>query len=138
MMKRGLLERVQMDFPDLRFVSGRKFAWRPPRTVVLGPEEEHDSLLLMHELGHASLGHQSYVLDVERLKIEVEAWGKAQVLAERYEIEWDEDVAQDELDSYREWLHRRSKCRRCGLTCYQTKDRKYHCPRCENLMLRVD
>ena len=131
-MNRKLIERARVDYPSLRFVEGRKFAWRPPRTVVIGPEEEYDSLLFLHELGHATLEHQNYRTDVERLKIEAEAWAEARKLAKKYGVEWDEEVAQAELDSYRDWLHRRARCKVCGLTRYQTEDGVYHCPRCEN------
>ena len=65
--------------------------------------------------------------------MESEAWEKAQELASRYDIEVNEDLIQDELDTYRGWLHGKSRCRSCGLTRYQTPDGTYHCPRCENL-----
>jgi lipopolysaccharide biosynthesis regulator YciM len=35
------------------------------------------------------------------------------------------------LDTYRDWLHRRSACPECGLTRYQTVDGRWHCPGCE-------
>ncbi len=128
-----LVARAREDFPDLRFVSGHKFAFRPPRTIVIGAEEECSSLLLLHELGHAASGHREFKTDVARLKMEAEAWTAARGLAERYGVEWDEEVAQTELDSYRDWLHRKSRCPKCGLTRYQTPDGEYHCPQCENL-----
>ena len=65
--------------------------------------------------------------------MESEAWGKARELASEYDIEVNEDLIQDELDTYRDWLHNKSKCKSCGLTRYQTPDGIYHCPRCENL-----
>ena len=132
----GLVARVGADFPELRFRTGRKFAFRPPRTVVVEEAnkegEQCRSLLFLHEVGHAATGRFSYQTDVERVKIEVAAWGEARKLAERYGVEWDEEFAQGELDSYRDWLHRRSKCPDCGLTRYQTPDGVYHCPQCEN------
>ena len=64
--------------------------------------------------------------------MESEAWDKARELADKYNIKVNEDLVQDELDTYRDWLHARSKCKKCGLTCYQTSDGVYHCPRCEN------
>ncbi len=132
-VKPGLVERARGDFAELRFVAGRKFAFRPPRTVVIGPEEPNDSLLFLHELGHVVSGHYAYRTDVARLRIEAEAWAAARKLAAEYEVEWDEDFAQEQLDSYRDWLHRKSRCPRCGLTRYQTPDGVYHCPKCEEL-----
>ena len=127
-----LLEKLKDDYPDLKFVSGRKFAFRPPKTVVVGPEEPKRELLLLHELGHATLGHRDFDTDVKRLKMEAEAWEKAQDLAKKYGVEWDEEMIQDELDTYRDWLHKKSRCPDCGLTRFQTPDGEYHCPRCEN------
>ena len=72
-------------------------------------------------------------MDVERLKMENEAWEKACELARHYDIEINEDLIQEELDTYRDWLHQKSRCPVCGLTRFQTPDSRYHCPRCENL-----
>lgn len=131
-MNDDLLPRIQKDYPEFKFKSGKKYTFRPPRTIILGPPEPFSGLLLLHELSHAILGHKTFRLDVERLKMESEAWDKARELADRYKIKINEDLIQDELDTYRDWLHTRSKCKKCGLTCYQTKDGAYHCPRCEN------
>ena len=142
-----LLEKLKTDFPDFRFVTGRKFAFRPPRTIVIesrktgaektGSEEietETDSeLLLLHEVGHATLGHRNFRMDAERLKMELAAWEKARELARDYGVEFNDELMEMELDSYRDWLHRKSRCPKCGLTRYQTPDGCYHCPRCENI-----
>ena len=65
--------------------------------------------------------------------MEVEAWEKARNLAKVYQIDFDEKMMQDELDSYRDWLHKKSRCPKCELTRFQDADGIYHCPRCENL-----
>lgn len=132
-MKKGLLEQIKRDFPELKFITGKKFTFRPPKTIVMGPPEPQDELLLMHELGHAISGHKSFNTDIARLRMEVEAWEKARDLSVKYGVVVDEDRIQDELDTYRDWLHSKSKCKKCGLTQYQTSDGLYHCPRCENL-----
>lgn len=132
-MDADLLQKLQEDFPKFRFISGSKFAFRPPKTIVLGPPEPFSELLALHEVSHAILKHKTFRMDVERLKMESEAWEKARELASRYDIEIDEDLIQDELDTYRDWLHTKSRCKSCGLTRYQTPDGAYHCPRCENL-----
>ena len=133
-MDEAFLERLKGDFPEFRFKNGDKFAFRPPKTIVLGPPEPFSALLALHEVSHAVLGHKTFRMDVERLKMESAAWEKARELADRYGIEINEDLIQDELDTYRDWLHNKSRCRKCGLTCYQTPDGAYHCPRCENLI----
>lgn len=144
----NLLVRLRQDWPDLRLRVGRKFAFRPPKTICYvntenwSDEQKTDPaeqkmwrMRLLHEVGHAALKHRDFVTDIERLKLERAAWEQARVLYERYlEADWgefDEGIVEADLDSYRDWLHQRSKCRKCGLTCYQTQDGKYHCPRCE-------
>lgn len=131
---------LKKDFAQLRFREGRKFAFRPPRTIILEPvcesvnakNAEKYRLSALHEVGHALLGHKFYTTDPERLRMESEAWAKARELCLQYNIVYDTDYAEGELDTYREWLHRRSHCPECGLTRYQTKDGEYHCPGCEN------
>ena len=129
-----LVEKIRVDYPEFRFVEGRKFAFRPPKTVVLGPPEPAQELLLLHEVGHAVLEHNDFKTDVGRLKMEVGAWEKARELADTYGIEFDEEVMQEELDTYRDWLHKKSCCPSCKLTRFQDTDGVYHCPRCEELV----
>lgn len=131
-MTGDLVKKLRVDYPDLRFVDGKKFAFRPPRTVVVGPSEPNDSLLLLHEVGHAISSHKDFRLDVERLKMEREAWEKARELSAIYGLDYDEEVAEQELDTYRDWLDKKSRCPKCRLTRFQTPDGQYHCPKCEN------
>lgn len=121
------------DFPQYNWRFGRKFSYRPLKTITLGPAEAHSQILALHELGHAISQHLNFKIDIERLKMEVEAWEKARKLADKYTIPVDEDLIQDELDSYRDWLHQKSRCPKCGLTRFQTPDSVYHCPLCEKL-----
>ena len=128
-----LIETAKKDYPEFKFKKGSKFMFRPPRTIVLGPEEPLEDLLFLHELSHAILGHKTFKTDIERLKMESAAWGKTRELAEFYNIQIDEEAIERELDTYRDWLHKKSRCPKCGLTRFQTPDSEYHCPRCENL-----
>ena len=132
-MDADFLQRLKGDFPEFRFIEGAKFAFRPPKTIVLGPSEPFSELLALHEVSHAILKHKTFKIDIERLRMESKAWEKARELALKYDIEINEDLIQGELDTYRDWLHTKSKCKRCGLTRYQTPDGVYRCPRCENL-----
>ncbi len=126
-----LTRQLKRDYPNLRFIDGRKFMFRPSRTIILGPAEPFAELLVLHELSHALCGHRSFNMDVERLKMEAEAWEKARELAKSYDIEINEELIQQELDTYRDWLHQKSRCPRCGLTRFQTPDSRYYCPRCD-------
>ncbi len=145
------LESAKQDFIQLNFKAGRRFAFRPPRTILydnvcnhlplmvrsslrreqelqLDTEYNFYKLRLLHEIGHALLGHRDYGLDLERVKMECAAWEKARELCRKYKVEFDEEFMETELDTYRDWLHQRSKCPICGLTRYQTGDGVYHCP----------
>lgn len=133
-MEARLLERVRKDYPEIRFRTGARFSFRSPRTIIVGPAEPDDSLLLLHEMGHALLKHRDFKTDAMRLKMEREAWGKARELALRYKVEFDDELVERELDTYRDWLDKRSRCPRCNLTRYQTPNGIYHCPRCEGII----
>lgn len=131
-----LLERLKVDYPNLRFRAGKRFSFRPPRTIifVLGlqaDEQNSYGLQLLHEVGHAVLEHKNFATDPERLAMERAAWEQARVLCGRYGVEYNEEFVEGELDTYRDWLHQKSRCPRCGLTRYQTRDGEYHCPGCE-------
>lgn len=129
-----LINKLQLDYPEFRFKRGSKFAFRPPKTIILGPSEPFWELLALHEVSHAILKHNSFKLDVERLKMENAAWDQAKILAKTYQVEIDEDFIQDQLDTYRDWLHKKSRCPKCGLTRYQSQDGIYHCPHCEEFL----
>ena len=148
------VKRLEQDYTGVKFRWGRKrFSYRLVNgipTVFLGQPCDNFALLTLHELGHALCKHKDYTVDIQRVKIESEAWEMAKTVLLKYrdlayntrgevldeklaEIvpEWDEDFVQEKLDTYRDWLHAKSRCKKCGLTGYQTEDGKYHCPRCE-------
>ena len=141
------VSQLKQDFPDYNFVYANRFKYRPsynsrPTIYLEFPNctnflSNEYILQTLHELGHALSLQQSYTSDIDRLKIEREAWELAHKVFTRYsktllkDYTWDEEYIEDSLDTYRDWLHSRSKCKSCGLTRYQTPDGKYHCPYCE-------
>lgn len=148
----NLLAKLRQDYPDLRFLMGKKFTFRPPRTIIAPDfaqisqnsvadqnetcstiEQKFYSLSLLHELGHAVLGHRDFATDIERIKMERAAWEQAREFCKYYGVEYDEDFVEEELDSYRDWLHQRSKCSQCAQTRFQGADGEYHCPFCDSL-----
>lgn len=143
MQMEDLLAALQQDYPDLKFRVGHKFKFRPPRMIyyelpcanlAADPKStvyNNYRLQLLHEVGHALLGHRDFRTDLERLKMECAAWWQAQELCHHYQVVYDEEFAESEIDTYRDWLHRHSICKTCGLTCYQGADGQYHCPLCE-------
>jgi predicted NBD/HSP70 family sugar kinase len=133
---------LSLEYPQFSWRLGDRFKYKPEKTIIVNQNETipmpHFALLTLHELGHALSNHKDYKTDVERLRIESEAWQRAKSEIskhpewKKYTISYDEDFAENELDSYRDWLHQKSKCKKCGLTKYQTTDGIYHCPNCEN------
>lgn len=129
-MDATFLANVRGDFPEVRFTKGPRFSFRPPKTVVFADLNRGGELLLLHELGHFLTGRFDFRTEVERLKIEVMAWEKARELAAKYGVFVDEELIEEELDTYRDFLHQKSRCPDCGLTRFQTPDKVWHCPHC--------
>lgn len=120
--------------PDIDFIQGDNFCWSPSeRKIIYDPTKTNNegNWALLHETGHALLGHLSYKSDYELLKMEISAWEKAKDLAAKLGLSIDEEHIQQCLDSYRDWLNRRSTCPTCGTKALQ-KDiaNDYSCFNC--------
>ena len=131
----NLIKKLTKDFPDLKITSGARFQFSPPCQIFYPQNlKEHtnsqNKLLLLHELGHSLIHLNDYSTDIELLEIEALAWSKAHKLCKKYEVEYDEDFAEDCLDSYRDYLHSSSLCKNCQLSGYQDNSGIYHCPLC--------
>ena len=122
---------VSAVYPQFIIKPSARFSFRAPHTIYCNLNDPDFTLLFLHELGHALLGHTAFKTDIDRVKMESAAWNKAKSLCKEFDIPYDEDFAEDQLDTYRNWLHSKSLCKKCGLTRYQTPDGKYHCPHCE-------
>lgn len=129
-----VLTKLCRDYPDLAFDSGESFYWSPAnRRIVYKQTAQGLSAIvsLLHEVGHAILDHKYYRLDLELLQLEIAAWEQAKRIAPRYHIAIEEDHVQDCLDSYRDWLHRRSICPSCVIQAIQQDDGAgYRCFNC--------
>ncbi len=126
------IQKIRSDFPEFVFKPAERFSFRTPRTIFINLGADKSDLLTLHELGHALLGHTSFKTGVERVKMERAAWEEARKLAEVYEVEFDEDFVEAKLDTYRDWLDKKTRCPKCGLTRFQDPEGNFHCPRCEN------
>lgn len=129
-----LIIKIKRDHPGLLFRPGRSHCWSPKHGQISYASEEdiHSIEGLLHELGHARLAHEGYASDLELLQKEVEAWEEALCLAELYAVTIDEDHIQDCLDTYRDWVHKRSMCPRCRSTGLQEAERRYACINCSH------
>lgn len=131
----GLVERLQLAHPQLHFIPAESFYWCPETAEVYYDtnriDEVSGSWSLLHETSHALLGHESYKADIELLHLEVAAWNHAVSNAATYDITVDDEYVQDCLDTYRDWLYRRSLCPGCGSQCLQADaSSHYRCFNC--------
>ena len=115
----NLLPILKKDFPDLKFVPGETFFWSPKDNKITYTTHQqiadHGVWALLHEVAHAILGHKAYQNDFELLKLESATWQKAKNLGKKYGVSIDNNHIQDCLDTYRDWLHNRSRCNNCGV-----------------------
>lgn len=119
------------DFPAFSFCKSNRAYWSASEQIIYYCNNE---LELLHELGHAILGHSGYNQDIELLKIEEEAWLKAREIAPEYGLSIDNEYINYALDSYRDWMFKRSQCPQCGQTGIQNNDsRNYHCLNCNTV-----
>ena len=130
-VSKNLLNNLRRDFPDITFAPSEEFRWSPSTNTVFYAGTHSDDLpLLLHETAHGVLGHTGYVYDIDLVKLERDAWSKAQELGERYGVIIDEGTVEDALDTYRDWLHSRSLCPACQQNGAQTAPETYSCVPC--------
>lgn len=117
-----------------RLIAGSRFAWSPNENIVWYEEERlatpEGILSMLHESSHALLHHTGYKNDLQLLRLEVDAWRKARELAREFKVPVEESFVDDCLESYREWLYRRSTCVRCGTNSFQDHQGTYSCHIC--------
>lgn len=137
MEKTNWLKTLRTHFPAIIFVENSDtFRWSPQtRSVhVAQLESERDLITLLHETGHALASHTHYTQDIQLLKLEREAWERARAhLAPLFNIEISDDIVEEALDSYRDWLHARSICPECRATGVQSDEAHYRCLACSTI-----
>lgn len=110
---------------------GVGFSWQhATRTITYDPKDPNADVFLLHEIGHALLDHHDYSYDVHLLEMERAAWDKAKAISKQFAVTIDSDTIEEALDSYRDWLHARSLCPRCGSTGVQDGHHIYACLAC--------
>jgi predicted RNA-binding Zn-ribbon protein involved in translation (DUF1610 family) len=130
---KDFVKQVAKDYPQFKFAPGQQEHWSPKtNTITYSQSEPFEQLRygLLHELAHALLGHNAYNSDFELLRLESEAWDMAVKIGKKYKVKLDPDHIQDCLDTYRDWLHRRSKCPTCGMHVLQNSNSSYKCFNC--------
>jgi hypothetical protein cdiviTM7_01560 len=115
----------------LTFCPSDHFHWHhPSRTVYYDPHDTQASAYLLHEYGHALLGHRGYAHDVQLVAMERAAWSTGCRVGAGWQLTVDDDFIESALDTYRDWLHARSQCPHCNATGLQRSDGTYTCLAC--------
>jgi ribosomal protein L37AE/L43A len=129
MKTKPLAVQLESDFPKFKFKKSDLAYWSPTFETVFYTDDDGK---LLHELGHALLGHTDFVQDIELIHLERDAWEKARELAADYGVKISDDLVETALDDYRDWLHARSLCPTCNQTGLQRReDLIYYCLNCQ-------
>lgn len=130
----NILTELEVHLSSVTFKPGSTFSWSPQTQTVTFRQDAIDASegiwSLLHESAHAILQHHIYKTDFELLTLEVAAWQESKKLGSQFGIEVDENYIQDCLDTYRDWLHKRSTCPTCGNIGMQHTASEYRCHNC--------
>lgn len=128
----SLIEKLKIDYPGFTYQKAHDFQWSHGDKTIFYVCDDSDCSFLFHELSHALLNHTGYHRDVELIAMEREAWDKSKEIAENYGINIDEELIQSNLDTYRDWMHKRSTCPDCNATGMQISKHDYKCLACNH------
>lgn len=129
-----LINKLRSDYPQFKFQEDDHDHWSfDQQTIFYDPAQTESPALILHELAHALLGHNSYIQDIELITIERQAWQHAiSQLAPKYNVEIADETVETALDSYRDWIHAKSACPNCDQTGLQLDKSNYQCLSCHN------
>lgn len=129
------IETIFEDFAQLSFQEADEFYFSAKNHCIyynkIRIHTEAGIFQLLHEIGHALSNHHHFESGIQLLKMESEAWRKAQSIAKQYELEIPEALVEGCIDSYRDWLHLRSQCPNCKNTSLEFEAGAYHCFNCQ-------
>lgn len=129
----NVLQELKRDFPKIKFIPAERFQWSPEDKTIYFTEDAADpDWSLLHEAGHMLCGHINYVNDLGLLRMEVEAWEKARHLGKKYGRKIDENHIDKCLDTYRDWIHKRSSCPKCSQAGVEIATCNYKCINCSH------
>ena len=133
---KDFIDKLKADHPDFYFKGGQREYWSPETHTITFDRKRPEKEIkfgVLHELAHALLEHKNYSSDLELLKMESEAWHMAAKLGRRYGVRISENHIQNCLDTYRDWLHKHSRCPNCGTHVIQHGPSTYKCFNCGSI-----
>lgn len=106
--------------------------WSPrSQTITYDPKRLRNNngrIGLLHEIGHASLGHQHHPkYDIELLGMEMDAWDFVRSHAPRFGLIIDEQHIARCIASYDQWLSKRATCPDCNNFSLQKDRHSFGC-----------
>ena len=128
-----LLNKLAQDYPHINFVESNALCWSSEDSAITytqSKEENSTMAGLLHEIGHARLQHNDYTSDMDLVLKERQAWEEALKLSKDYGVKITVDHIEDCIDTYREWLYKRSLCPNCAVCGLQSAKRTYVCLIC--------
>lgn len=125
----SLIKRLKADYPQFKFIKSSNYSWSHSDSTIYYADND-DISFLFHELSHGVLNHTDYNRDIELIAMEREAWDYTIKIASEYNISISNDIIQSTLDTYRDWLHKRSTCPNCTAIGVQIKKQSYKCLAC--------
>lgn len=128
----SVIEKIRQNYPDIVFVKSNDFSWSINNNTVCYSDNDDGWPMLLHEIAHSLLNHHDYDNGIHLLNMERDAWIKAQAIAGNYGFIIDEEIIERSLDTYRDWLHSRSKCPNCGAIGLETEKFLHYCLECNN------
>jgi hypothetical protein len=128
----SIINTIIAEYPQLTFTESSLHSWSPKqqRITYYIDHSEESVWATLHEIGHATLQHTSYRTDISLLHMEVDAWRQALVLAAEHHIVITSEHIESCIDTYRDWLHKRSTCPTCDRHGIQDLTGTYTCINC--------
>lgn len=127
----SLISQLKKDYPQFNYRESDVSSWEPNSKAILYNNNAEPAQVL-HELGHALLGHATFGHDITLLSIERAAWAYAKrELADTYHVSIPEESIENSLDTYRDWIHKRSLCPYCNVSGIQQSKTTYRCTTCD-------
>lgn len=130
----NLHKKIIASYPKIKFVESPVFYYSAVDQTVhydSGRLSSDEGLYkLIHELGHATLGHKNFTSGIKLIRLETEAWAEATKIADNFGIQIPNEYIERCLDSYRDWLHKRSTCPKCGNISVESDENLYKCFNC--------
>ncbi len=128
------MELIDVFKSTFSFTPSDVFHWSPENNTIFynsnDLKKNTGRLSLLHEIAHGLLTHSSYDYDLDLIRLESAAWEKTRSLASERKIDFIEEHAQECLESYRSWLHRRATCPNCEQVTLEALPQHYACFNC--------